>query len=327
MESEGSCDVIAYRHFRNGDPPQLLKLWHEAGLGRGAAFGITCDALDLLVFSVQYFDPRGLIVALEDDQIVGFVHAGFGSNDTGSAISPQSGVICLVLVHPDFRRMGIGTELVRRAEAYLQNAGTIVVQAGAAPPRDPFYMLLYGGCEAAGFLASDPLADPFFRALKYEPRDRLLLYQRDLKASPDPIDFRVVTNRLKYQLLITDQPRTLAPWWVTRMGQLETLRFQEIPRHGGESVAECLCVGLETYTHTWKCRAVGLSDLFVPPPQRRKGYAKTLLLDVCRRLREEQVDVVEMHVSADNADGIKLLESTGFHCVDTGVVYHRALSE
>lgn len=318
--------MIAYRHFRNGDPPQLLKLWHECGLGRGAAFGITCDALDLLVFSVQHFDAQGLIVATDGDRIVGFVHAGFGSNDTGSAVSPQNGVICVVLVHPSYRRLGIGRELVRQAEEYLKQSGTIHVQAGSAPPRDPFYMLLYGGCEAAGFLASDPLADPFIRSLGYEIRDRILIYQRDLKASPDPIDFRVVGNRLRFQLLITDQPRTLAPWWVTRLGQLETLRFQEIPKHGGDPVAECLCVGLETYTHTWKCRAVGLSDLYVPPAQRRKGYAKTLMLDVCRRLREEQVDIVEMHVSADNPDGIKLLESTGFHCVDAGVTYFKSLT-
>lgn len=320
-----SCDVIAYRHFRNGDPPQLLNLWHSCGLGRGAAFGITCDALDLLVFSVQYFDPRGLIVALDESRVVGFVHAGFGSNDTGSGISPQSGVICVIMVHPDYRRQGIGRQLVKLAEDYLRDAGTIQAQAGATPPRDPFYQLLYGGVEAAGFLESDPLAAPFFTALGYEPRERRFVYHRELKSTQDPMDFRVIGNRRTLNLEITDQSRTLAPWWVTRLGQLETLRFQEVPRRDPKVVAELTCVGLETYTHTWKVRAAGLFDLFVPLELRRKGYAKTLLLDVCRRLREEQVDLVEMQASETNPAGIGLLKSTGFKQVDTGVAYSKTL--
>ena len=318
-------DVIAYRHFRNGDPPELLKLWHECGLGRGAAFGITCDALDLLVFSVQYFDARGLIVALDGARVVGFVHAGFGSDDNGSGISPQSGVICMIMVHPEYRRQGIGRELVRRAEDYLRAAGTIQAHAGSAPPRDPFYLLLYGGCESSGFLESDPLAAPFFQALGYEPAAQRYIYHRDLRTTSDPIDFRVMGNRRTVQLQITEKPRTLAPWWVTRLGQLESIRFQEAPKRGGAALAELTCVGLETYTHTWKVRAAGLIDLFVPVEQRRKGYAKTLLLDVCRRLREEQVDVVEMHASETNPAGRGLLQSTGFKLVDTGHVYTKVL--
>lgn len=320
-----SCDVIAYRHFRNGDPPQLLNLWHCCGLGRGAAFDITCDALDLLIFSVQYFDPKGLFVALDDNRVIGFVHAGFGSNDTGSGISPQRGVICAVMVHPDYRRQGVGRHLVGLAEQYLRSAGTSQAQAGSTPTRDPFYQLLYGGVEAPGFLESDPLADPFFKALGYEPRERRFVYHRDLKSTTDPMDFRVVGNRRMLQLQITDQPRTLAPWWVTRLGQLETIRFQEVPRKAPTIVAELTCVGLETYTHTWKTRAAGLFDLFVPPELRRKGYAKTLLLDVCRRLGEEQVDLVEMQISETNPAGIALLKSAGFKQVDSGIAYGKSL--
>lgn len=319
------CDVIAYRHFRNGDPPQLLNLWHSCGLGRGAAFGITCDALDLLVFSVQYFDPRGLFVALDGKRVVGFVHAGFGSNDTGSGISPQSGVICAIMVHPDYRRQGIGRRLVELAEEYLRGAGTVQAQAGPTPSRDPFYQLLYGGVEAAGFLESDPLAAPFFQALGYEPRERRFVFHRELKTTSDPIDLRVIGNRRALQLQITDQARTLAHWWVTRLGQLETVRFQEAPRRPGAVVAEVTCVGLETYTHTWRMRAAGLFECFVPVELRRKGFAKTLLLDVCKRLRDEQVDLVEMQASETNPAGVGLLKSAGFKLVDTGIAYGKTL--
>lgn len=321
------CDVIAYRHFRNGDPPQLLKLWHECGLGRGAAFGITCDALDLLVFSVQYFDARGLIVAVDGTRVVGFVHAGFGSNDNGSGTSPQRGVICMIMVHPEYRKQGIGRELVRLAEQYLQAAGTTQIQAGSAAPRDPFYSLLYGGCEAAGFLESDPLAAPFFQALGYTSVEQRFIYHRELKGTSDPIDFRVMANRRSLQLQFSDKPRTLAPWWVTRLGQLESIQFLQLtPKRGGAAVADATFIVLETYTHTWQARSAGLTDLYVPQDLRRKGYAKTLLLDVCRRLREGNFDLIEMQASETNPAGISLLQSTGFKKVDTGHVYGKLLT-
>lgn len=325
MRSARGCELIQYRHFRNADPPQLLRLWHEAGLGRGAAFGITCDALDLLVFSTQHFDPRGLIVALDDNRLVGFVHAGFGSNDTGSGVSPQAGVISVVMVHPTYRRRGIGRELVKRAEDYLQAAGTWNIQAGQSPSRDPFYTFLYGGSESPGFLESDPLAAPFFTALGYEPREKWLVYHRELVGRTDVIDNRVIVNRRTLQLQMTEKLRTLAPWWVTRLGQLDSIRFQEVPKRGGTPVAEVTCFALETYGHTWRCRAAGLLDLFVPPDQRRKSYGKTLLIDVCRRLREEQIDLVAMQVSETNVAGNRLLVTCGFEIVDTGIVYGKVM--
>ena len=69
--------MIEYRPFRNSDPPQLVRLWHESGLGRGAARGFSYDALDRLLLGQHYFDRAGLIVACDGTQIVGFVHAGF----------------------------------------------------------------------------------------------------------------------------------------------------------------------------------------------------------------------------------------------------------
>ena len=47
--------------------------------------------LEQFVFSKPYFDPAGLIVALRDDKPVGFVHAGFGPNDEGTALATELG--------------------------------------------------------------------------------------------------------------------------------------------------------------------------------------------------------------------------------------------
>ncbi|MGH7200830.1 MAG: GNAT family N-acetyltransferase, partial [Planctomycetaceae bacterium] len=321
----GVPSVVEYRAFHNSDPPRLLAVWESSGLGRGAATGVTVDAFEALNFAQPYFDPAGLIVACEGELVVGFAHAGFGSDALGTGLDPQNAVICACVVRPEHRRRGIGRELVARAEAYLKSVGAATVHAGPAPHRDPFYVGLYGGAEPAGFLASDPDADPFFRALGYEPVEHFAIYQRELNTA-EPVHFRLVQVRRTTQLAIAHQPNEPSWWWTTRFGRLDSVRFLLVPKTGGAALAQATIIGLDLYLNTWNARAIGLVDLFVPPQNRRNGYGRALVLDVCKRLREEMVTRAEMHVHEADEVCIALLESAGFERVDTGTVYRKTLA-
>ena len=90
--------MIEYRHYRNNDPPLVLALWNASGFARGGASEISHDLLDLLLFSQPYFDRHGLIVASQDQRLVGMVHAGFGCNEHGTDLNRNDGVI-LSLIH------------------------------------------------------------------------------------------------------------------------------------------------------------------------------------------------------------------------------------
>ena len=153
--------MIEYRQFRNSDPPHILRLWHECGLGRGAALGISCNEFDEIIFAQPYFDPGGVIVACRDGELVGFIHAGFSVNEPQTWLAKDEGVIGAVMVHPHSRRQGIGRELVHQAENYLHRWGSQKIFAGSSNRRDPFYCGLYGGSQSAGFLESDRAAAPF----------------------------------------------------------------------------------------------------------------------------------------------------------------------
>ena len=170
--------MVSYRTFRNSDPPHLVRLWHACQLGRGAADGFRCDSLEGTTLSKTYFDPQGLITAWDDDEgkLVGFAHAGFGSAKDEKSLDRSIGVICVVMVHPEYRRRGIGRELMQRAEKYLNERGSTSIRAGACPPHDPFYVGLYGGVKPAGFLESDSLASPFVESLGYQEIDRRAVF-------------------------------------------------------------------------------------------------------------------------------------------------------
>ncbi len=318
--------MIEYRRFHNSDPPHIRRLWREAGLGRGAATDLDADSLESVVFAQPYFDRHGFIVAVDGDQLVGFIHAGFRAAADEQSLSTDEGTIQAVIVAPSHRRQGIGRELVRRAEEYLQSRGTKSLFAGPAAPRDGFYFGIYGGSQPAGFLESDPLSAPFFTAVGYAPFQRRLIYQRSLEDKGDPVGLRLMSVRRATKLGAAP-PLNPPTWWsTTRMGRLDSLTLSLMPKAGGGALAEVMVVGLDHYMATWQQRAIGLIGLHVPEANRRKGYGQALLVEVCRRVKTDLITLAESHVEEGNEAGIKTLKSAGFQQVDTGVVYHRPLS-
>lgn len=317
--------VVEYRHFRNVDPPQLVRLWHASELGRGAAAAFTTDAFEHLVFCQPYFDHHGLVVALHHDEIVGAIHVGFGCLPDESALSKEIAVICLVMVHPEFRRQGIGRELVRRAEQYARASGAAMLQAGGSRHLDPFYHGLYGGSQVSGFLESDAAAKPFFESLGFQIHQRFYVYHRDLTQMADPFHLRLINIRRKTEIAVVDQPTNPSWWWFTRYGRLDLLQFQLTPKAGGDPVVEVTVVGLDWYMPRWNVRSVGLVDMYVPEPNRRMGYGQALLIDLCKRLVRENIVLAEAHVEADNDATIPLLESLGFTLNDKGNTFRRAI--
>jgi ribosomal protein S18 acetylase RimI-like enzyme len=315
--------VTEFRAFHNTDPPQLLRLWHAAGLGRGAAECLSIDAFEVLIFSQPYFDPNGLIIAVENNEVVGFILSGFGPNSEGATLDYSRGVICAVIVHPNVRRQGIGRELISRAEEYLKSKGAAQITAGPSGLLSPYLSGLYGGTRPSGFLLSDALAVPFFESIGYQPVGSTRIYQRDLLGQKSPIKFHLVNIRRKMQLMISDDFQAPNWWWLTRLGRLETLHFELVPKSGEAALASATVVGLDLYIPKWEERVIGLTDVFVKEEERGKGYGQALLLEIARRLQDELITKLELHIEESNVVAWHVAEAVGYTQVDTGIVYQR----
>lgn len=315
--------MIEYRSFHNADPPHVLHLWQTCGLGRGAASGLTADQFDDLTFAQPYFDRKGLILATEDCRVIGYVHAGFGPQQHHRSICCDEGVICAVMVHPDYRRRGIGRQLVELAEGYLKQAGVRSIHAGASSPCDPFYFGLYGGTQPSGFLESDQSARPFFEAIGYQPVARHLVLQRRLRETTDPVGLRLITIRRATKLVSLESAEVKPWWWQTRPGRLDTVEMGLIPKTGGEAFASVTVVGLDLFIPRWQIRSIGFLDLQVPESHRGQGYEQALIVEVCRRLKEEMIGLAEVHIPAENTQLLSIYQSAGFKEVDAGLVYRR----
>lgn len=317
--------MVEFRPFRNNDPPAVLSLWHEAGLGRGAAIGITNEAFDIANYSQPYFEHDGLIFATDivngHERVIGLVHAGFGFTEDGSQLDLSTGVISVVMVDQTYRRRGIGTELVKRAETFLLDRGVTKILGGSARDHDPFYFGIYGGARPSGFLVSDPLAQPFFESLGYSIHSRHGVYQRDLSQGRDPTNFQIVSIRRKTELSILDSPEEADWWWFTHTGRFDSVSFQLKPRLGGEAYASLTVMGMDVYMPRWQERAVAISDLWVREDIRGKGYGQTLVIEVLRRLRQEMVTRAEIHCPDNFEDVLTVINACKFERIDTGLVF------
>jgi ribosomal protein S18 acetylase RimI-like enzyme len=312
---------MQYRTFRNADPPAVVALWNEALTHRGAVELRSHTPLENAVFNKPYFDPLGFVLAEDDGRLVGFAHAGFGPTDDLAALDPSKGVIAAVAVRPDRRRSGIGSELLRRVEAYLRERGANTLRAGPSRPDKPFYLGVYGGSNAPGFLRSDPDIEPFLLARGYAPDRRINVFDRRLDTALNIVDARFGALRRKYEPQALPQAR-LGSWFrECVLGPLEPSEFRLDDRATGQTAARALFWEMTDYGWRWGAPPAGVLDVQVRNDLRRQGLGKFLLAQLLRHLQEQYFAVAEVQVPDEEETAAKLFRSLGFVQVDVGVSY------
>ena len=312
--------VVQYRTFRNTDPPHLVAVWNETFTQRGAPQLCSSTLLERYVLSKSIFDPHGLIIAEENGQCAGFVHAGMSQHP----FNTQSiGVTSLLGVRPAFRRQGIGTELLRRSEEYLLQRGAEFLHAGGSWPNNPFYMGLYGGCDSPGFLASDTFAEPFFRKRGYNIGQHICILQRTLDQPMKMFDPRFLPLRQRFDLEF-GSPRHLLTWWHECIhGYVDPLQFVLNDRQQNSWVARTLVWEMEVFSFRWQRPSVGIFDFEVNPSYRQQGIGRFFLSLIMKYIQEQFFTLVEIQLDENNHQGLQFLRSLDFQQVDTGLVYVR----
>ncbi len=113
-------DVVEFRSFQAGDGPRIAECWTLAAPGDGISYERFRD----LILLDRNFDADGLIIASKRNQVVGVVYAvrRLVAAD-GDDLESESGWIPFFFVHPGERRIGLGTELIQRAKAWLSARG------------------------------------------------------------------------------------------------------------------------------------------------------------------------------------------------------------
>ena len=115
--------MLRFRPFRNTDPPQLAEIWRSQPPQRGILQPVSAPLLEHAVFSKMYFDRCGLIVATRDGLPIGFVHAGFGPNESGEALDTTLGTTHMLMLRAGHENASLADDLLSASEEYLKNQG------------------------------------------------------------------------------------------------------------------------------------------------------------------------------------------------------------
>jgi GNAT superfamily N-acetyltransferase len=284
---------------------------------------MSTDLLEQLVLAKPYFENAGLIVAVDDGEPVGFVHAAFGPNDDESGLSRMLGVTCLVMVRADYQRRGIGADLLTHSEAYLRERGAQVLYAGGIRPLNGFYLGLYGGSELPGVLDSTPRAQRLFAAQGYREIDRVRVLHRDLAGFRALVDRPQMQIRRRTTIQVTCDPPSRTWWEACTYGGFDRMRFDLLSRPDGAVLATATFWGLEPLASSWGVHAVGLIDVKVDPAQTHQGLATFLLGDAFRQLQTQGISLVEVQAMQHNSPAQGLYRKLGFQEVDQGQVLRK----
>ena len=316
--------AITYRSFLNSDLPHLVDIWRSQPPQRALVQPMSIGLFDELVTSKQYFDPRGLILALEDGAPIGFTHAAFGPNDAESAVAKQMGVTHVVMVRPHHQRRGIGRELLTRGEAYLRDEGAGVIYAGGIGHLDGFYLGLYGGSEMPGVLDSCPAAQQLFASAGYREIDRTLVFEREAATFRPPVDRRLMQWRRNAVVRVIHDPPARSWWKASTHGNFAQMRLElDLKTPAAAGVASLTCWLMETFSAAWGVHAAGIVDLVVAEPFQRQGLGMFLVGEAFQQLRLQNVAVVEAQTMVHNTAAIGLYRKLGFAQVDAGAVYRK----
>lgn len=278
-----------------------------------------------LVLSKPYFDNAGLILAVDDDRPVGFAHAGFGPTEDQSSLSFERGVVSMLIVRPEYRRQGIGQQLLSRAEQYLQERGSRVAYGGGIRPLTPFYLGLYGGSELPGVLVSDADALRRYRSSGFEEVDRCGVFHRRLTDFRPIVDRKQLLIRRQCEVRVVHDPPCRTWWEACTFGGFDRTRYELVPKDGKAPRAWLTFWSMEPLSLSWGMRATGLCEVYVDQQQRRQGLAQFLLGEAFRQLAAEGIALVETQAMLGDAPAVGMLKKLGFQQVDEGVVFRKEL--
>jgi ribosomal protein S18 acetylase RimI-like enzyme len=287
---------------------------------------VSATLLEQFVFSRPYFDPAGLIVALDGQQAIGFVHAGFGPNESETSIDRQMGTTYQLMLRSEYREDSLVDELLSRSEAYLRERGAQVIYAGGIRPLNGFYLGLCGGSELPGVAASDPVLNAAAMRNKYHEIDKVVVMQRELARYRQP--FTRTQRQLRRELTFSERydPAARSWWDAITMAGFERLECSLHQAGETESLAKVQFWKIEPLSTCWGIPTAGMLDLEVCTHRRRQGLAAFLLGEAFERLNNRGILRVEAQTMRENFAALALYEKLGFVRVDDGTVYRKAPS-
>lgn len=312
--------MIRYAPFLNTDAPAVVQLWNRQSDRHALRQPITLLVLEEWVFSKPYFDRHGLILANDEDRLVGFVHAGFAVSADGRQLNREVGAVNLVVVAEHPQRQAVARGLLEAGESYLVERGAGTLWAGCTQPAHGFYLGLYSHCDSPGVLESDADNLALFRDSGYADVDQHVLLQRPLGNFRPPVDRKQVQLRRQYHVESEANPPSASWLEAWRLEPFERVHHRLSKRGASEACGAVTARYREPVSGDLWPGVLSLEDLRVPAAQRGQGLGTFLLAEALRNAQAKALALAEVQIAHDNRPALTLFKKLGFQEIDRGWV-------
>jgi GNAT superfamily N-acetyltransferase len=131
---------------------QMCRVYNDETAFEPHIAPLTAEMFTKFVEARSYFDPAGLLLAIEGGKVVGWVHAAVAHATEGyyDPVPPVAKIQMLIFPR---ERLDVGNALVAEATAWLKKSGQTKLLAMHCDKGYPFYRCLWLGGEPMGTVA------------------------------------------------------------------------------------------------------------------------------------------------------------------------------
>ena len=279
--------------------------------------------LEMFVLSKPYFDREGLIVAEDDEKVVGFIHVGFGPNDTSTDLSTDVGIICLLAVVQHQRRAEILDTLLEQGEEYLVTRGAETIRVGGVFPNTPFYLGVLGGSDLPGIHTADEEMELLFRGHEYQETGRRLVFERYLGRFRIPVDRRLVQYRRSYRLEVRIDQKS--KWWdACVFGPSDRLTLELFAKDETQPCGSAVFWDMGPISTRAISSGMGLIAFEIDEAHRGKGLGTFIVSESLKQLQNRGVSRIEVQLPHDAIGTQKIFERLKFEQISQSVLFAKS---
>lgn len=307
--------MTIYRHYQSGDEQQIVNLWNDC-LWKDP---ITPKRFRHLVLLDPNFDPEGMRLAFEDDQLIGCVYAVRRLTPMlGTDLEPDNGWIPFFFVAEAHRKSGVGRQLMKEAETFLREQGRKHVFFASYAPNyimpgldedaypEAYQFLLSGGYEK---LYSPIAMDRNLVDFQLSEEIKTLVKERETEG----YTFTQAEDKDLYEVIQFANIKFNPDWGrAIREGLLRGLPMERllVARHENKVVGFCVYGAYE-----------GVPERFGPfgvdPDEQGKGLGKILLNLCLQQMKAESLHGAWFLWTGEKTSAGYLYKKTGFHITRT----------
>ena len=310
-----ASEKIVCTHLDNFKIQAVAEFWNSCHYPRNRRTPINIDMLERQVFSKNYFDPKGFIIAWRGNRIVGLAHAGFGYSDDCNSIDYSLGIIPLICYNDSNDVDDILDSLLISSEKYLVSKGAKRLQIGTYYPHAPFYLGMIHSSDLPGVFLDEPSLVSAAQRHGYALISPYSHFRRNLE-NIDRIVPEFSALRRQYSIQMEYCP-TPSQWG--RAIAMNGIIWSELSLiEIGQGIvcsktpsAKCALWVIDDIPES-ELIIVGLSQCFVRPEYRGQHLSFFLLTEAMRRLADQQVARIELQVPDEWESLIRLLTNNNF---------------